>query len=238
MNNHLSDLLDLELQTLDFDILPIDSNVDLPDLKLGDLPSLELDKTEQDPAFTPPSGNDFKDHLSKNEKVNIKRNENQVDVKFKNIKSFADALGSENSSLLEKSLKDLIYFYSNYSENPDCIEENTNFNLSIMDSIKPQDPLGAIMLKQILMTHSVINKYFSSAVMATQTSTGKDINISRVTKLIRSFNAQVCTYIKYTRGGHQRVTVQHINVSDGSQAIIGNVAPSSNVKSGGGVKNE
>jgi hypothetical protein len=104
-----------------------------------------------------------------------------------------------------------------------------------MDKLKPKDPLEAIMLKQILMTHTVINKFFIGTVLIEQSTTGKDLNIGRATKLIKSFNAQIQAYIKYTKGGHQKVTVQHVSVSEGSQAIIGNVSPST-VNKGGGVK--
>ena len=42
-------------------------------------------------------------------------------------------------------------------------------------------------------------------------------------KLARTFAAQVEALRKHRTGGKQTVTVQHVNVSDGGQAIVGNV---------------
>jgi hypothetical protein len=42
-------------------------------------------------------------------------------------------------------------------------------------------------------------------------------------KLARTFAAQVETLKRYRVGGEQKVTVQHVSVSDGGQAIVGNL---------------
>lgn len=42
-------------------------------------------------------------------------------------------------------------------------------------------------------------------------------------KLARTFTSQVETLRKLRNGGNQTVTVQHVNVSEGGQAIVGNV---------------
>ena len=41
-------------------------------------------------------------------------------------------------------------------------------------------------------------------------------------KLARTFAAQMETLKKYRTGGEQKVTVQHVTVSDNAQAIVGN----------------
>lgn len=194
------------LDLLNLDIKEVD--LDLPDIDL-DLPSVETESSL--------STKDL-------ESITINKEDNCINVKFKDIESFINAHGADNINLLEKSIKDLINYHSHYSNTASEIEENTNFDLSVMDNLKPKDPLEAIMLKQILMTHSVINKCFINSVLKDQTTTGKDLNINRTTKLIRAFNSQIQAYIKYSRGGHQKVTVQHVNVSDGGQAIVGDVS--------------
>ncbi len=42
-------------------------------------------------------------------------------------------------------------------------------------------------------------------------------------KLTRSFAAQMEALRKHRNGGKQTVTVQHVKVSEGGQAIVGNV---------------
>ena len=42
-------------------------------------------------------------------------------------------------------------------------------------------------------------------------------------KLMRTFTAQMEALRKHRHGGKQTVTVQHVNVEDGGQAIVGTV---------------
>lgn len=42
-------------------------------------------------------------------------------------------------------------------------------------------------------------------------------------KLARTFAAQMEALKRYRTGGEQKVTVQHVNVAEGGQAIVGNV---------------
>ncbi len=42
-------------------------------------------------------------------------------------------------------------------------------------------------------------------------------------KLMQTFMAQMEALKRYRSGGEQKVTVQHVNVSEGGQAIVGNV---------------
>ena len=42
-------------------------------------------------------------------------------------------------------------------------------------------------------------------------------------KLARTFALQMETLKRYRTGGEQKVTVQHVSISDGGQAIVGNV---------------
>ncbi len=42
--------------------------------------------------------------------------------------------------------------------------------------------------------------------------------------LTRTFTTQVEALKRYRTGGEQRVTVQHVNVNEGGQAIVGNLS--------------
>lgn len=51
----------------------------------------------------------------------------------------------------------------------------------------------------------------------------QDSASNAINKLMRTFATQVEALKRYRTGGEQRVTVQHVNVSDGGQAIVGDV---------------
>ena len=45
-------------------------------------------------------------------------------------------------------------------------------------------------------------------------------------KLARTYTTQMETLKRYRTGGEQKVTVQHVSVQEGGQAIVGNVTQS------------
>lgn len=47
--------------------------------------------------------------------------------------------------------------------------------------------------------------------------------INLATKLTRTFTAQMEALSKYRNKGKQKITVEHVEVKDGGQAIVGNV---------------
>jgi len=48
-------------------------------------------------------------------------------------------------------------------------------------------------------------------------------HINRATRLCRSYASVVEALNKYRTKGQQKITVQHVNVNDGGQAVIGDI---------------
>jgi hypothetical protein len=54
--------------------------------------------------------------------------------------------------------------------------------------------------------------------------------VNGLTKLTRTYAAQMEALKRYRSGGEQKMTVQHVHVADGGQAMVGNVnAPAERV---------
>jgi len=65
------------------------------------------------------------------------------------------------------------------------------------------------------------NKTYRRAVIPEQTEKGIEMNVSRATRLMRTFTSQVEALQKYRNKGKQTIQVQHVNVQSGGQAIVG-----------------
>jgi hypothetical protein len=97
-----------------------------------------------------------------------------------------------------------------------------NFMLSIIEATKPRDQVEAMLAAQMAAVH-----------MATMTSAGRlaaaefvpqhDSAERAFNKLTRTFTTQMEALKRYRTGGEQKVTVQHVTVAEGGQAIVGNV---------------
>ena len=62
------------------------------------------------------------------------------------------------------------------------------------------------------------------SVLGDQTLDGRDLNLKNATKLMSLYERQVAALDKHRGRGQQKVTVKYVHVSEGGQAIVGNVA--------------
>ena len=101
-----------------------------------------------------------------------------------------------------------------------------NFMLSVVKSIKPKDQVESMLAAQMAGIHMATMRMMQQ--LANADNIPKlDSTEGALNKLARTFAAQVEALKRYRAGGEQKVTVQHVSVSDGGQAIVGNVTQAS-----------
>lgn len=100
--------------------------------------------------------------------------------------------------------------------------DNSNFVLSVVRSIEPRDELEALLASQMGAVHAatmmMARKLNHVNTIAQQNSAERALN-----KLARTFTAQMDALKRYRTGGQQKVTVEHVTVNEGGQAIVGAV---------------
>ena len=96
------------------------------------------------------------------------------------------------------------------------------FMISVVKNEKPKSQLEAMLVSQMAATHLLAMKlaYQLNHVehLPYQDSAERAYN-----KLTRTFTNQLDALKRYRTGGEQKVTVQHVSVSEGGQAIVGHV---------------
>ena len=101
-------------------------------------------------------------------------------------------------------------------------EHKLNFMLSVVKGVEPKDHLEAMLAAQMAAVH-VATMTFGRRLSAAETVEQLDSNERAFNKLARTFTTQLEALKRYRTGGEQKVTVQHVSVSEGGQAIVGNV---------------
>lgn len=96
------------------------------------------------------------------------------------------------------------------------------FMLSVIRDLAPRDPVERMLAVQMAATH-VATIRSARWLANTENIPQVQAHYTGFNKLARTFAAQVEALRKHRTGGEQRVTVQHVNVSDGGQAIVGNI---------------
>lgn len=101
--------------------------------------------------------------------------------------------------------------------------EHLNKLTPILRGINPQDELEGMLACQMVGVHNLAMEMMKRAIQAGQTVDGVTENINRVTKLLRTFTAQIEALNRHRGKGQQKMTVEHVHVHQGGQAIVGNI---------------
>lgn len=115
---------------------------------------------------------------------------------------------------------------------PNEVVKNTNAILDALYAMKPQDEIEGMLISKLISLHFQSMNYLGSSSGKDLSSQVRDMHINRSTKLSRLYNETLEALMRYRRKGMQQVVVQHVNVENGGQAIVGNV------QTGGGIKDK
>jgi hypothetical protein len=152
----------------------------------------------------------------------IDNNALKVDHKSQKVGAavIAQAMGIKDGELNNGIIHQLIQISS---QGPTADAKGLNFAISIVRAIEPRDHLEALLAVQMAAIH-IASINFTRKMNHTETIPQLDIQERTVNKLMRTFTTQMEALRKHRNGGNQRVTVKHVHVNEGGQAIIGNVS--------------
>jgi hypothetical protein len=97
-----------------------------------------------------------------------------------------------------------------------------NFMLSVIRGLGPRDDVEALLAVQMAAVHNA-TMAAARRLALTATAVQQDLAANLLSKLARTFAAQVETLKKHRATGAQTITVQHVTVRDCGQAIVGAV---------------
>jgi hypothetical protein len=95
--------------------------------------------------------------------------------------------------------------------------------IAALVGIHPRDELEGMMAAQLIAAHSAAMECYRRAMIGEQTFEGRRENLNQANKLTRSFAALLDALNRHRGKGQQKVTVEHVHVHSGGQAIVGAV---------------
>jgi hypothetical protein len=99
-------------------------------------------------------------------------------------------------------------------------EKATNAMIAGIAAMRPRDEAEAMLIAQMIATHELAMT-FARRLKFTETIAQQDSAVNGLTKLTRTYAAQVAALKHYRTGGEQRVIVQRVDVREGGQAVVG-----------------
>ena len=102
-----------------------------------------------------------------------------------------------------------------------------------LKGIAPKDQIEGMLATQMIATHHQALNCFR---IAAESKTIEMLNlaVNSANKLTRTYAAQMEALNRYRGKGQQKMTVEHVHINSGGQAIIGNVTKNDSSKKEGG----
>jgi len=130
-----------------------------------------------------------------------------------------EALGTVDKDFLAGLLGQLV---TAVTEDGKVDERGLNFMLSIIKDVAPKDQLETLLAAQMAAVH-LATMTFAKRLGCSENLLQQDSAERTFNKLARTFTGQLEALKRYRTGGEQRLTVTHVTVNDGGQAIVGSV---------------
>ena len=96
--------------------------------------------------------------------------------------------------------------------------------VAALEAIAPRNELEGMLAVQMVSTHNAAMDCLRRAILSEQTFEGRDLNLRHAAKLLSIYTRQLEVLDKHRGKGQQKITVEHVNVHAGGQAIVGNVS--------------
>jgi hypothetical protein len=96
--------------------------------------------------------------------------------------------------------------------------------LGFLSGVEPKDELEGMLAAQLLASHNAAMECYRRAMISEQTFEGRKENLNQANKLSRTHASLLEALNRHRGKGQQKVTVEHVHVHEGGQAIVGNVA--------------
>jgi hypothetical protein len=136
-----------------------------------------------------------------------------------------------NNLLANQTMKGLWLAHSDQETK----EKQYSATVAALVGIAPKDELEGMMAAQLIAAHNASMECYRRAMISEQSFEGRRENLSQANKLSRTF-ATLLDALNRNRGkGQQKVTVEHVHVHSGGQAVVGMVG---NPGGGGAPKSE
>lgn len=99
------------------------------------------------------------------------------------------------------------------------IDRRAQAAIAALIGVAPKDELEAMMAAQLIAAHSAAMECYRRAMIPDQTFEGRRENLNQANKLSRTWTALLEALNRYRGKGQQKVTVEHVHVQAGGQAV-------------------
>src|SRR5437660_2087094 len=109
------------------------------------------------------------------------------------------------------------------NSNEEARDRQRSATVAALIGIGPRDELEGMLAAQLLAAHNAAMECYRRAMIGEQTFEVRRENLSQANKLSRTYAVLLDALNRHRGKGQQKVTVEHVHVHKGGQAIVGAV---------------
>jgi hypothetical protein len=107
--------------------------------------------------------------------------------------------------------------------NEEARSQQYSATVAALIGIGPKDEIEGMIASHLLAAHNAAIECYRRAMLSEQTFEGRHENLTQANKLSRTYAVLLDALNRHRGKGQQKVTVEHVHVHDGGQAIVGTV---------------
>src|ERR1700737_2742658 len=133
------------------------------------------------------------------------------------------SIGGSNSDTWNNLIANqaITSIWNGHSDEAQTIEKN-EAAVSALMAIGPRDEMEGMMAAQLIAAHNAAMECYRRAMLPEQPFEGRRENLSQANKLSRTYATLMEALNRHRGKWQQTVTVEHVHVHEGGQAIVGN----------------
>jgi hypothetical protein len=132
------------------------------------------------------------------------------------------AFGTTSGDFYSRTLQELLEAGCRGTQSQPFTEVDVNGALAAMHGITPRDEIEGMLAAQMIAVHSAAMRSLRQ-LKSSETIMQQDSNGNLAVKLLRTYTMQMEALQRYRGKGEQKMTVEHVHVYQGGQAIVGAV---------------
>jgi hypothetical protein len=109
------------------------------------------------------------------------------------------------------------------NSSPEERDKQLSATVAALMGIAPKDELEGMMAAQLIAAHNSAMECYRRAMIGEQTFEGRRENLAQANKLSRTFATLLEVLNRHRGKGQRKVTVEHVHVHAGGQAVVGMV---------------
>ena len=107
------------------------------------------------------------------------------------------------------------------NSSPEERDKQLSATVAALVGIGPKDEMEGMMAAQLIAAHNAAMECYRRAMIGEQTFEGRRENLAQANKLSRTYATLLEALNRHRGKGQQKVTVEHVHVHSGGQAVVG-----------------